>query len=137
MKRVTLVKLFVNKHDEAPEFYTKKLGFEVAEDTKLGDYRWLLVRLPDFGVGERVGPGNYVYEPAGTIDGWGAVGDEPCVIHIKVAGVIEYLGDDGQLTETVSAATQRGIYLAWCGERGVRPSEQILADPQTTNGGDQ
>jgi catechol 2,3-dioxygenase-like lactoylglutathione lyase family enzyme len=47
MKRVTLVKLFVNKHDEALEFYTKKLGFEVAEDTKLGDYRWLLVRLPD------------------------------------------------------------------------------------------
>jgi hypothetical protein len=28
-----------------------------------------------FGSGERVGPGNYVYEPAGIIDGWGAVGD--------------------------------------------------------------
>src|SRR5262249_30257199 len=26
---------------------TKKLGFEVAEDSKMGDYRWLLVRLPD------------------------------------------------------------------------------------------
>jgi len=47
MKRVTLVKLLVNAHDEALEFYTEKLGFEVAEDTKLGDYRWLLVRLPD------------------------------------------------------------------------------------------
>jgi ChrR Cupin-like domain len=23
-----------------------------------------------FGTGERVGPGNYVYEPAGTLDGW-------------------------------------------------------------------
>jgi hypothetical protein len=45
-----------------------------------------------------------------------------------VAGVIEYLGDDGQVTETVSSATQRGIYLAWCQEHGVRPSEQILAD---------
>jgi catechol 2,3-dioxygenase-like lactoylglutathione lyase family enzyme len=47
MKRVTLVKLFVGDQDEALEFYTKKLGFEVAEDSRLGDYRWLLVRLPD------------------------------------------------------------------------------------------
>jgi catechol 2,3-dioxygenase-like lactoylglutathione lyase family enzyme len=47
MKRVTLVKLLVNNQDEALEFYTKKLGFEVAEDNKVGDYRWLLVRLPD------------------------------------------------------------------------------------------
>jgi hypothetical protein len=90
-----------------------------------------------FGTGERVGPGNYVYEPAGTIDGWAAVGDEPCVIHITVAGVIEYLGEDGQVTETVSAATQRGIYLPWCRGHGVRPSGQILADPQTSNGADQ
>ena len=47
LKRVTLVKLFVSDHDEALEFYTRKLGFEVAEDTGMGDYRWLLVRLPD------------------------------------------------------------------------------------------
>jgi catechol 2,3-dioxygenase-like lactoylglutathione lyase family enzyme len=47
MKRVTLVKLLVNEQDEALEFYTKKLGFEVAEDHRTGDYRWLLVRLPD------------------------------------------------------------------------------------------
>jgi len=47
MKRVTLVKLLVSSQDEALEFYTKKLGFEVAEDSTMGDYRWLLVRLPD------------------------------------------------------------------------------------------
>jgi len=47
MKRVTLVKLLVSNQDEALEFYTTKLGFEVAEDSKMGDYRWLLVRLPD------------------------------------------------------------------------------------------
>ena len=47
MKRIALVKLFVNNQDQALEFYTKKLGFEVAEDSTLGDYRWLLVRLPD------------------------------------------------------------------------------------------
>ena len=39
------------------------------------------------GTGERVGPGNYVYEPPGTIDGWAAIGDEPCVVHIKVSGM--------------------------------------------------
>ena len=47
MKRITLVKLFIKDHDEALEFYTEKLGFEVAEDSTMGDYRWLLVRLPD------------------------------------------------------------------------------------------
>jgi catechol 2,3-dioxygenase-like lactoylglutathione lyase family enzyme len=47
VKRVTLVKLLVNNQDEALEFYAKKLGFEIAEDSTVGDYRWLLVRLPD------------------------------------------------------------------------------------------
>ena len=47
MNRVTLCKVFVDDQDEALDFYTKKLGFEVAEDNKLGDYRWLLVRLPE------------------------------------------------------------------------------------------
>ena len=78
------------------------------------------------GTGERAGPGNYVYEPAGLIDGWAAVGDEPCVAHLKVAGVIEYLGADGRVTQTVSAATQREVYLAWCREHGRRPAGQIL-----------
>jgi catechol 2,3-dioxygenase-like lactoylglutathione lyase family enzyme len=47
MKRVTLCKVFVRDQDEALDFYTRQLGFEVAEDNELGDYRWLLVRLPD------------------------------------------------------------------------------------------
>jgi 2,4'-dihydroxyacetophenone dioxygenase len=78
------------------------------------------------GTGDRVGPGGYVYEPAGNVDEWGAVGDEPCIVHIKVTGAVEYLGEDGQVIETVSAETQRGVYLAWCREHGVRPAEQIL-----------
>jgi 2,4'-dihydroxyacetophenone dioxygenase len=78
------------------------------------------------GTGERVGPGDYVYEPPGTVDGWGAIGDEPCVVHIKVVGTIEYLGGNGQVIESVNAETQRAVYLAWCREHGVRPAEQIL-----------
>ena len=82
-----------------------------------------------FGTGERVGPGNYVYEPAGTIDGWGAVGDEPCVVYIKVVGTIEYLGENGEVIESVNAETQRAVYLAWCREHGVEPATQTPADP--------
>ena len=33
----------------------------------------------------------------------GAVGDEPCVVHIKVTGTIEYLDDNGQVTESANA----------------------------------
>jgi 2,4'-dihydroxyacetophenone dioxygenase len=78
------------------------------------------------GTGDRVGPGGYVYEPAGNVDAWGAVGDEPCIVLIKVTGTVEYLGEDSQVIETVSAKTQRAVYLAWCREHGVRPAEQIL-----------
>jgi 2,4'-dihydroxyacetophenone dioxygenase len=78
------------------------------------------------GSGELVGPRSYVYEPAGTVDGWGAVGDEPCVVHIKVAGTIEYLDDNGQVIESVNAETQRAAYLAWCRDHDVHPSGRIL-----------
>jgi catechol 2,3-dioxygenase-like lactoylglutathione lyase family enzyme len=47
MKRVTLFKLYVTDQDAARSFYVDKLGFEVAEDKRLGDYRWLLVKAPD------------------------------------------------------------------------------------------
>jgi hypothetical protein len=73
------------------------------------------------------GPGNYVYEPAGTIDGWAAIGDEPCVVHIKVTGTIEYLGENGQVIESVNTDTQRALYLNWCREHAVHPAAQILS----------
>jgi catechol 2,3-dioxygenase-like lactoylglutathione lyase family enzyme len=47
MKKVTLFKLYVTDQDAARRFYVEKLGFEVAEDRRLGDYRWLLVKAPD------------------------------------------------------------------------------------------
>ena len=46
MQRVTLVKLFVTDQEAARRFYVEQLGFEVAEDRQLGEYRWLLVRAP-------------------------------------------------------------------------------------------
>ncbi len=47
MNKVTLFKLYVTDQEAARSFYVEKLGFEVAEDNRLGDYRWLLVKAPD------------------------------------------------------------------------------------------
>jgi len=47
MMRLTVVKLFVSDQEEARRFYVERLGFVVAEDNRLGDYRWLLVSPPD------------------------------------------------------------------------------------------
>jgi catechol 2,3-dioxygenase-like lactoylglutathione lyase family enzyme len=47
MKKFTTFKVFVSDQSEALAFYRDRLGFVVAEDKNLGDYRWLLVRPPD------------------------------------------------------------------------------------------
>jgi 2,4'-dihydroxyacetophenone dioxygenase len=76
---------------------------------------------------EIVGPGDYVYEPAGKTDSWQAVGDEPCVVHIKVVGAVEYLDESGAVVDTADSATQRAAYLAWCEETGTEPAASILS----------
>jgi hypothetical protein len=48
------------------------------------------------------------------------------VVHIKVTGTIEYLGENGQVIDSVNADTQRALYLAWCQEHAVHPAAQIL-----------
>jgi len=35
--------IYVTDQDRAKAFYTEKLGFEVRDDVKLGDFRWLTV----------------------------------------------------------------------------------------------
>ena len=47
MKNITVFKVYVSDQEDARRFYVEQLGFEVAEDKRLGDYRWLLVRTPD------------------------------------------------------------------------------------------
>ena len=78
------------------------------------------------GTDDIAGPGSYVYEPGGTIDAWQAIGDQPCVLHLKIAGAIDYLDSDGQVFDTVDATTQRRAYLDWCAEHGTEPDERIL-----------
>lgn len=47
MNQLRLFALMVRDYDTALEFYTNKLGFEVAEDAAFGDDRWITLRLPD------------------------------------------------------------------------------------------
>ena len=44
--KFTVFKVYVSDQEEARRFYVDRLGFQVAEDNLLGDYRWLLVRPP-------------------------------------------------------------------------------------------
>ena len=62
------------------------------------------------GSGEIIGLSDYVYEPSGNIDSWQAVGDTPCIVHIKVTGAVEYLDAVGHVTPrpSRSSAVTRG-----------------------------
>ncbi len=44
---IGVIGLYVLDQDEALEFYTKKLGFEVHADHRNGNYRWLTVKHPE------------------------------------------------------------------------------------------
>ncbi|MFI6473256.1 VOC family protein [Streptomyces sp. NPDC050516] len=47
MPHIALITLVVRDYDEAIKFYTRALGFELAEDTDRGDgSRWVVVRPP-------------------------------------------------------------------------------------------
>ena len=44
--RLNVASIYVLDKDEALDFYVNKLGLEVGNDVKQGDYRWLTVRVP-------------------------------------------------------------------------------------------
>ena len=46
MNKVTMFKLYVSDQEEAKRFYVEQLGFALAQDQMLGEYRWLMVRAP-------------------------------------------------------------------------------------------
>ena len=49
LNKLTQVNVWVHDQDEALEFYTKTLGFELREDVtvpELGNFRWLTVGVP-------------------------------------------------------------------------------------------
>jgi catechol 2,3-dioxygenase-like lactoylglutathione lyase family enzyme len=42
-QQLSLVSILVEDYDQAIEFYTQKLGFDLKEDTPQGDKRWVVV----------------------------------------------------------------------------------------------
>ncbi len=56
--------------------------------------------------GEIVGPGGYVYEPAGQVDTWMAVGEEAVVVFVTVRGAMETLDEHDRPT---SRSTTGGV----------------------------
>lgn len=44
--RLSVASIYVLDKQEALDFYVNKLGLEVGNDVRQGDYRWLTVRLP-------------------------------------------------------------------------------------------
>lgn len=76
--------------------------------------------------GEIAGPGDYVYEPSGTIDSFRAIGDVPCIVHVKVVGVVEYLDQDDQVAAVVDSASERAAYIAGCERQGIDPDPRLV-----------
>jgi quercetin dioxygenase-like cupin family protein len=79
----------------------------------------------ELGSGERVGPGDYVYEPSGNTDTWKVVGDVPLVVFVVVMGAVEYLDADGTVTSRYTAERLFDLYLAHCEATGIAPLDLI------------
>src|SRR5213078_1437855 len=46
INRLNVASIYVLDKEEARDFYVNKLGLEVGNDIRQGDYRWLTVRVP-------------------------------------------------------------------------------------------
>ena len=46
INRLNVASVYVLDKEEARDFYFNKLGLEVGNDIRQGDYRWLTVRVP-------------------------------------------------------------------------------------------
>jgi 2,4'-dihydroxyacetophenone dioxygenase len=68
--------------------------------------------------GEVIGPGDYVYEPAGNVDSWKNVGDVPLVVLVVVMGAVEYLGPNNNITSVYTADTLMKLYRRHCAAKG-------------------
>lgn len=68
-----------------------------------------------------VGPGDYVFEPAGNVDSWACEGAEPCIIQITMTGRLTYLDADGQDGPYVDTPKLQRDYLQWCRDCAIEP----------------
>ena len=73
--------------------------------------------------GEVIWAGGYVYEPAGNVDSWQAIGDEPLIVLAVVTGAVEYLDADDRATQRFTARTLDDLYRAHCLAHGIAPRD--------------
>jgi quercetin dioxygenase-like cupin family protein len=71
--------------------------------------------------GEMVGPGGYVYEPAGNVDSWTAAGSAPLVVHIAASGAMEYLGERDVVLRRDTPSSLLEIYRRYCEKNNIPP----------------
>jgi len=71
------------------------------------------------GSGERIGPGDYVHEPAGNVDTWKVAGDAPMLALAIVHGEVEFIGPGGAVRSRADAATQHAEYVRHCEAHGL------------------
>jgi 2,4'-dihydroxyacetophenone dioxygenase len=69
--------------------------------------------------GEVVEPGGYVYEPAGNVDSWMAVGDQAVVAHFTVTGAVEYLDEHDQVVDRATPKTAYERYRRYCEDNRI------------------
>ncbi len=73
-----------------------------------------------------IGPGDYVYEPAGNVDSWMAFGDEPCIVHIAIDGPMDTLGPDGEVRSSSGTPELLAAYRKWCAANHRRADERLV-----------
>ena len=73
--------------------------------------------------GAEVAQAGYVYEPAGNVDTWAQVGDDPVVVLIIVEGHGEYLGPDGEVAVRCNAEIMEAAYRRHCEANGIEAQE--------------
>lgn len=71
--------------------------------------------------GRHVKQHDYVFEPEGTVDWWGAVGDRELVMLVQVGGAVEYLDEREAVTLRITAEDRYRDYVAYCQDHGLEP----------------
>lgn len=70
---------------------------------------------------------DYVFEPDGNVDWWGAVGEQELILFVSVGGAVEFLDEQGEVTLRITAEDRYRDYVAYCQDHGLEPV--LLARP--------
>jgi quercetin dioxygenase-like cupin family protein len=75
--------------------------------------------------GEIIGPGDYVFEPAGHIDTWKGVGESPALVLVVVYGAADHVGPTDQSERRFSSGNVEKMYRDYCDAQGVEALDLV------------